>query len=146
MQEKLQGELASQLQNFFQNLMEDEDMTKEMQNIVSASLHTSTPGALSWPHQVVAPLLWVVPSLCTTLTSRPCTGYQLVFCLSHSSRNLPLQSCVPETPAGVPILSCQDRGTGRLRSLWQGSLRHAAPFGMNFAQPCSPCQSSCLGC
>ena len=103
-QEKLQGELASQLQNLFQNVMEEEDITKEMHSIVRTSPHTGTPTALPWPCQVLAQVLWVVPSLPTTLTSRSCISYQLVFCLSHPPRNLPVQSCVPETPAGLPVL------------------------------------------
>lgn len=57
MQKKLQGELASQLQHFFQNVMEDEDITKEMHNTVHACLQISTPGALPWPCQVLATLL-----------------------------------------------------------------------------------------
>lgn len=104
-QKKLQGELASQLQHFFQNVMEDEDITKEMHNTVHASLQMGTPGALLWPCQVLATLLWVVPSLPTAFASQSCIGYQLLLCLSNPPlRNLPIQSCAPETPDGLPIL------------------------------------------
>lgn len=45
-QEKLQGELVSQLQNSFQNVMEDEGVTKEMQNILAPVMKSahSPPG------------------------------------------------------------------------------------------------------